>query len=226
MIHSYQPFLRIVSPLLCHDDDSNLCLPTPYLINLHPGMPSLDLGAASSLYELHFDIEPEDEVKTGLSIEIQLCRSFFVDAAKEVDQDDGFLAIDGSWIEPFRPASSRPSPSSASSQSDPTTEIKSKSETKSKTFLVTVEWTSQDAATKVFDGGKIDNPSTDGSASTLGDYFARNILQKSSRWSKHDVLFENVSATNVDWLNRETKWSTYVMAKEMEYRNGAGQVVG
>lgn len=57
MIHSYQQFLRIVSSFLCHDDDSNLCLPTPYLINLHPGMPSLDLGAVSSLYELHFDIE-------------------------------------------------------------------------------------------------------------------------------------------------------------------------
>ena len=121
--------------------------------------------------------------------------------------------MDGLWIEPFQLVSSPPSSSSLTDTSEPNTETKSKSETKSKIFLVIIEWTSQDAATKVFDGGKIKNPSLDCSTSTLGDYFTTNILQKSSRWSKHDVFFENVSAMNVDWLNRDIKWSSYVIAK-------------
>lgn len=101
MIHAYQPFLCIVSSLLCHGTYSNICLPTPYLINLNPGMPSLELGAVSSPYELNFDMEPKDEFKTGLSIETQLFRNFVINAGQEVDQDDGFLAMAGLWIEPF-----------------------------------------------------------------------------------------------------------------------------
>ena len=213
MIHGYQQFLRTLSPLLYYDKDSKSGLPTPYLFNLHPGMPSLDLGAVSSLYELSFDMEPNDEFKITLGIEIQFCHSFFFDAVEEVDQDDLILGMDGNWIEPFQLASSPSPPPSSSDTLDPITETESKTETERKKYLVIIDWTSQDAANKISSYGRIEKPSLNGSPCTVGDYFASNILEKSSRWSRHDVVFENVSAANVDWLDKEEKWSTYVLER-------------
>ena len=46
-------------------------------MQLHPSIPTLELGAVTSLYELLFNLPPDSEVQTGLAIEAQLCRRFF-----------------------------------------------------------------------------------------------------------------------------------------------------
>ena len=45
---------------------------------------------------------------------------------------------------------------------------------------------------------------------TAGEYFAKNLLQKASGYTNHHVIFENVSASIVQWLDKENKWSTYL----------------
>ena len=59
---------------------------------------------------------------------------------------------------------------------------------------------------------------------TAGGYFADEILQKASRYTKHQVIFENMTASNVAWLDKNEKWSVYVarlMADEAKRRKNS-----
>ncbi|KAL8830871.1 MAG: hypothetical protein Q9191_001196 [Dirinaria sp. TL-2023a] len=210
MEHGHQQFLRAISPLLCPGKDSAVFVPTPYLIDLHPGMPSLELGAISSLYELIFDAEPSNKHSVSLGTEIQHCRDFFYKAADELDSGDPFLGMDGSWIEPLQLASSPSTSSSSSGASDVTPGTKPNINTQKKTFLLILEWTDRDAMSKIFQSEIRRNPPLEGSTITLEDYFNREILQRSSSWSRHDVVLENVLGSSVAWLDKEEKWSDYV----------------
>lgn len=75
--------MNSVEPLLLLDSSPSEPVPTPYIVTLHPGMPTLELVAVTSLDELSFKGKPDKGVKTGLAIESHLCRSFFQDAAQE-----------------------------------------------------------------------------------------------------------------------------------------------
>lgn len=217
MRDDHQLFLQDISSLLLSDQ------PAPYLVDLHPGIPSAELDAVSSLYELHFDEEAiSDVVKTGLGIEVQLCRQFFGHAAEGVEQGYGFLNMDGVWIEKFRSPSMSSSGSPSVSPSATQGSVDG-AETKAKTFLVITEFLDQHQATTIFNSGSITHGPHLAAVCTAGEYFTENILQECSRWSKHDVIFETVYENNVDWLDKEEKWSVYVkrqLAEEDARRAG------
>ena len=53
---------------------------------------------------------------------------------------------------------------------------------------------------------------------TAGEYFKKNMLQTAHSHTNLYVVFENVSRANVAWLEKEEKWSTYVMGRLAEER--------
>ena len=170
-------------------------------MHLHPGMPTLELGAVSSLYELSFEPQPDADVKTGLTIETQLCRNFFSNTAQKMSDSDLFLGMDAVWLQQYELAALL-SPLKIGEEGK-------KDEQKPKTLLIMTEWTTQDAEKTVLESGKI-KQSRDGPILTNGEYFSRKLLQQASTYANHHVVFENVSASNVQWLDKEEKWSTYV----------------
>ena len=207
MAHNRAPFLTALQPLLLHENRSNPA-PEPYVLQLHPGIPPLELGAVSSLYELSFDPTPNSDVKTGLAIETQLCRSFFQDAAQALGDGDSFLRMDAVWVEPYDPGSG-----------DQTSQAKT---IPPRTLFVIICWASQNSETLVLSSPQISESSSGDQTLTTGEYFAKNILHLADRYTKNDVAFENVSAANVAWLDKEEKWSTYVarlLAEEDDRRN-------
>ena len=215
MTYNYQPFLKAIEPLLL--DSSSNSIPAPYVIQLHPGIPNLELGAVSSLYELSFDPELHPDVKTGLGIQGQQCRYFFRDAAQRIGNGDLFLGMDAIWVEQYCPT---PSTSSPSIVEELAIGIRRDGEIHSKTLLVVIDWANQDGEKMILDSARIEDRSS-GEVFTTGEYFTRNILQKANGYTKHHVAFENVSKANVEWLDKEEKWSTYVarlLAEEDEKR--------
>ena len=66
-------------------------------MQLHPGMPSPELGAFSSLYELSFELQLDTDHKTGLAIEMALCRNFLFDLAQKIGSGNLFLGMDAVW---------------------------------------------------------------------------------------------------------------------------------
>lgn len=60
----------------------------------------------------------------------------------------------------------------------------------------------------ILDSDTIEDPSSSEDFTT-GEYFVRDILQKANGYMKHHVAFENVSKANVEWLDKEEKWSTH-----------------
>ena len=209
MTHNYQSFLDTVEPLLSHSSSSSIPLQTPHTTRLHPGTPSLELGAVSTVYELSFNPTPDADVKTGLAIETQLCRNFLLDAAQGVGDDVSFLGMDVVWVRQYDPRSlSSSSPTSATTDSSAETSLDGKTQEEN-VLLVIIDWATQDAERMILGSGKIEE-SRGGQIMTTGEYFTKNILKIASRYTKHHVIFENVSASNVQWLDKEEKWSTYV----------------
>ena len=171
----------------------------------------------SSLYELSFNPEPDPDVETGLGIQRQQCRYFFRDAAQGIGNADLFLGMDAVWVEQYYPTPSTSPPSAASESA---IEIRRDGKIHQKTLLVVIDWASQDGEKMVLDSDRIEDPSC-GEVFTTGEYFTRNILQKANGYTKHHVAFENVSKANVEWLDKEEKWSTCVarlLAEEDEKR--------
>ena len=215
MTYNYRPFLNVIEPLLL--DSSSNSIPTPYIIRLHPGTPSLELGAVSSLYELSFNRELDPIVKTTLGIETQQCRFLFMGAAQGISNGDLFQGIDAAWVEQYHP---NPPTSPPSAVSESAVETKRDGEIRQETLLVITEWASQDGEKTILDSDRIEDPSS-GEFFTTGEYFSKNMLQRADEYTKHHVAFENVSKTNVEWLDKEEKWSTYVarlLAEEDERR--------
>ncbi len=173
-------------------------------MQLHPGMPSLELGAVSALHELSFNAAPDADLKTELAIETQLCRNLFFDAAQGIGGGELFLGMDAIWMERYDPI---PSPTPAAT--DAAVEIKPDGSPKPEILLVITEWATPDAEKTVLESGQVQDSHTN-QVLTTGEYFAKNLLQKASAYTKDRVVFENVSAANVQWLGREEKWSTYV----------------
>ena len=206
MTHAYQPFLAAIEPILPLRDGNSHSIPSPYIMQLHPGMPTLELGAVSSLYELSFESQLDADLRTGLTIETQLCRSFFSDAAQDVSDSDLFLGMDAVWIEQYEAAA--PSSSSSTATGLKAEEGK-RDEQKPKTLLIITEWMTQDAEDMVLGSGNIEE-SRNGRFLTNGDYFAKKVLQQASTYANHRVIFENISSSNVQWLDKEEKWSTYI----------------
>lgn len=212
MTHNYRPFLNTVEPLLVRDSSSPGPIPAPYMLQLHPGMPSLELGAVSAQYEISFTPKPDADVKTGLAIETQLCRNFFLDAAQGIGDGELFLGMDAVWMErydPLPPSSSSP-PSTAIPDSAVETKRDEETQAKECTLLLITEWASPAIETQILHSGTIEQPSHDGQVLTTGEYFTKNLLQKASAHTKHHVVFENISPANVAWLDKEEKWSTHV----------------
>ena len=225
--HSYRPFLVTVEPLLVRDNSSPGPTPAPYILQLHPGMPSLELGAVSALYELSFNPKPDADVKTGLAIEAQLCRNIFLDAARGIGDGDSFLGMDAVWMERYDPlASSSSSPPSIppSTVPDPANETNLDEETQAKenTLLLITDWASPAIETQILHSGTIETSSHDGQVLTTGEYFSKNLLQKASAHTNHHVVFENISPANAAWLDKEEKWSTHVarLVAEEELKGG------
>ena len=207
MAHSYQPFLTAISPLNQVDSSPLIPLSYPHIMQLHPGMPSLELNAVSALYELSFNAGHDADVKTELAIETQLCRNLLVNAAQEVGDGDRFLGMDAVWVERYDPP---PPPSSSSPTAiDLTFSKRQQVDEQEQILLVITEWTDQHVEKPMLDSGKIEE-SRGGQALTTGEYFAKNILQRASTYTKHYVVFENVLPSNSQWLDKGEKWSTYV----------------
>ncbi len=212
MAHNYHSFLTAIEPLLpSHGADSQSTQP-PHIMHLHPGMPTLELGAVSSLHELTFNPPPSAALKTGLGIETQLCRNSLFDAAQEIEDRDLFLGMDAVWMSPYEPII----PPSTFPES--TMEPKETESSNPISLLVMTEWASRGAEKRILDSGRM-GESHGGQVWTVGEYFGRNLLQRASAYTRHEVVFENVSAANVEWLDKEEKWSTYVsrlLAQEAE----------
>lgn len=210
MTHDYQAFLNTVEPLLLHSSSSSTSLQAPHTTRLHPGIPSLDLGAVSTLYELSFNPTPDADVKTGLSIETQLCRTFFLDAAQSISKGDfPFLDMDATWLkqcDPLSWLSSSPSSTTPDSagESSPDGKIE-----ENNVLLIILDWATLDAERMILDSGNIEESHV-GQIVTTGEYFTKNLLKQAGSYTKHHVIFENVSISNVQWLDKEEKWSTYV----------------
>ena len=200
MAHNRPLFLTILQPLLLQDNHSNPA-PDPYVMQLHPGVPTLELGAVSSLYELSFHLNLDSDIQTGIAIETQLCRSLFQEAARATGDGNHFLGMDAVWVEPYDPDLG-----DRTSQAE-TTPLRS--------LFVIISWASQNSEVLVLSSGQISEPSSGGQITT-GEYFAKNILHLASRYTKHDVAFECVSAANVAWLDKEERWSTYVARLQAE----------
>ena len=209
MTHDYQPFLTAVESILPLRDGNSHSIPSPYIMHLHPGMPTLELGAVSSLYELSFEPQPDADVKTGLTIETQLCRNFFSNTAQEMSDSDLFLGMDAVWLERYEPSAPRSPSSTATGLKIIEKEEGKTDEQKPKTLLIITEWTTQDAEKTVLESGNI-KESRSGPILTNGEYFSKKLLQQAGTYVNHHVVFENVSASNVQWLDKEEKWSTYV----------------
>ena len=207
MKHEYQAFLQICNALLLPD----ISIPNPFILHLHPGMPNLDLGTTSSVYELTYNVPVDENARTGLFIEKQLCRSMFMDAAEGVGDGFDFLNLDAAWAEPYREIES-PSVSSGGVESVGSggqDQHEKEKSIPSQTLLIIADWTSPGTERLVSDSGRIDDHGTGGTL-TAGEYFAKNMLQTADRYTTHRVAFENVSKVNVAWLDKEEKWSTYV----------------
>ena len=162
------------------------------------------------MYELSFNPTPDAHVRTGLAIETQLCRNFFLDAAQRIgDGDVSFLGMDAVWVRQYDPRSwSSSSPPSAAT--DSAAEASRDGETQEENVLLIItDWATQDAERTLLGSGKIEE-SRGGQIMTTGEYFTKNLLKIASGYTKHHVMFENVSASNVQWLDKEEKWSTYV----------------
>jgi hypothetical protein len=169
----------------------------------------------SSLCELSFSPELDPDVKKGLGIQMQQCRYFSRDAAQGIGNGDLFLGMEAVWVEQYYPT---PSTSPPSAVSESAIEIRRDGEKHQKTLLVVTDWASQDGEKMILDSDTIEDPSS-GEGFTTGEYFTRNILQKANGYMKHHVAFENVSKANVEWLDKEEKWSTHaarLLAEEDE----------
>ncbi len=184
-------------------------------MQLHPGMPSLELGAVSALHELSFNAAPDADLKTDLAIETQLCRNLFFDAAQGIGGGELFLGMDAIWMKRYDPI---PPPSSISTSlatsappatTDAAVVINPDGSPQPEILLVITEWATPDAEKAVLDSGQIQDSHTN-QVLTTGEYFAKNLLHKASAYTEDRVVFENVSAANVQWLGRDEKWSTYV----------------
>lgn len=196
MAPKHRPFLNAVEPLLFHDSCSDP-VPSPYIMQLHPGIPSLEFGAVSSLYELSCTPEPDADVKSGLGIETQSCRSFFNEAARGTRDDGLFLGLDAVWLEEYYAI---PLSFFASATLVSPIEVGQDRETKQRTILIVTERASQDGERAILHSGRIEE-SPGGRAFTAGDSFARNLLQKASGYTKYHVTFENVLEANVKGLD-------------------------
>lgn len=159
----------------------------------------------SPLYELSFSPGLDPDVKKGLGIQMQQCRYFFRDAAQGIGNGDLFLGMKAVWVEQYYPT---PSTSPLSAVSESAIEIRRDGEKHQKTLLVVTDWASQDGEKMILDSDTIDDLSS-GEGFTTGEYFTRNILQKANGYMKHHVVFENGSKANVEWLDKEEKWSTH-----------------
>lgn len=164
----------------------------------------------STLYELSFNPTPDAHTKTGLSIETQLCRNFFLDAANNIGEDDfPFLGMDATWLRQCDPLSWSSS-SPPSGMTDSAGEVSSDDKIhEENVLLIILDWATQDAEKLILDSGNIEE-SRGGQFVTTGEYFTKNLLKEATGFTKHHVILENVSASNVQWLDKEEKWSTYV----------------
>ena len=185
-------------------------------------MPNLDFGTVSSVYELSFPSNVDENVKTGLFIEIQLCRSMFMEAAEGIGDGFDFLNMDATWAEPYH-YTEPPPPSSTTSENTPLAEEQDPRDqhenprNQNQTLLIITDWARTEAERLVSDSGTIDDHSTNAML-TAGEYFKKNMLQSAHLYTNHHVVFENVSRANVAWLDREEKWSTYVTGRLAEER--------
>ena len=207
MTHEYQSFITAIKPILPLRDGKSSSVPSPYILQLHLGMPALKTGAVSSLYELSFESQPDVDRRTGLTIETQLCRNLLTaDSEKLRGDGDLFLGMDASWMEQ---CGSTGSSSSSSTATGPKLQEGKPDEQNPEIFLIMTEWVSTDAEKKLLESGKIKQPHG-GPTLTLGEYFSQNLLEQASTYAKHHVVFENVSPFNVQWLDKEEKWSTFL----------------
>lgn len=219
MANDYSAFLEDIRNLLAGEGLSSP-LSAPFIVE--SGMRTVELGVVTSIYELEFDPAPSADVKLGLHIDIQMCRSLFNRATERLNEGDHFLKMDACWIEEPQQNLQSPSPSS---RTDPTTQMDQATQIPcTKLFLMT-KWESAAGERRLLDSADPPRDSTE----TAGGYFADKILQKASRYTKHQVIFENVFGSNVVWLDKDEKWSVYVarlMADEARRRADASSALG
>ena len=150
-----------------------------------------------------------------------------MDAARASGDGDLFLGMDAGWVERYDPLA----PSSPCSVVTESVLEKGRQEhDRRQVFLIITEWTGPYAENTILNNGRIEESSRGGYVLTTGEYFTRNLLQKASAYTRREVVFENVSASNVQWLDEEEKWSTCVarlLAGEYERKNeGAAEPSG
>lgn len=205
MINDYRAFHEEIRTLLVGDSHSST-LSAPFVVELHPCFPTLDLGVVSSIYLLEFDTAPLADAKTGLRIDIQQCRYNFMEATEKLDECDRFLGMDDYWIEEHQQTSQLPSLLSKTHSSP---QMDQATQTPCTKLLLITEWASPTGETRLL--ANADPPIAFGNrTTTAGEYFANNVLRKASRYTKHHVMFENIDMGNVGWLDKDEKWSVYV----------------
>ena len=117
MTNNYCPVRTIISALLL-PRGSSISSPRPCVLELHLNIPNLDLDTVSSVYELSFHSDVDENIKTGLFIEKQLFRNTFMEAAQGMGDGFDFLNMDAAWAESYY-AIECPSPSSGASEFTP-----------------------------------------------------------------------------------------------------------
>ena len=183
MSRNYQSFLTTINALLLPGGPS-ISTPIPYVLQLHPGQPNLDFGTVSSMYELLFHSPVDENVKTGLFIEKQLCRGMFMETAEGIGDGFDFLNMDATWAEPYHcPETPSPSPSLAISETTASAEEQHQQKrhetSRTQTLLIITDWAHPEAEKLVSDSGTIQDHGTN-TTLTTGQYFKNHVSDGSS----------------------------------------------
>lgn len=206
----YLELLSLVEPLLL-----DLPSTSPYACDHRPFLP-LRHDYVSSVYELRFDLGLNEVTKLSLGIAQQASRSGFQNVAAGLnihgpcpglDIEGLFLRIDMVWL--MRCPLSPPSPSelesllSAADRPGPDP----------KTLLLITSWKDQEAEKNIHREYRRLQNSED-----VEDPLAENILSKATSFAKHQVALEEITEDNVEFLDSEEKYKTW-MSRMLEEEN-------
>ena len=149
----------------------------------------------------------DEERKVELGIETQVCRQYFQRIAAEIpggeEGAEANVGLNATWLRPY------PAMSKAVAGLDRDIIIKPeaiRSAFPALTLLVIASWKDLKTEQAVL--------------AKANEYFSKKNLERGSTYEKHHVWLEPVSKTNVAWLDKDEKWSTYVKrlmaAEELE----------
>lgn len=202
LANGYLEFLSLVKSLLV-----DLPPPSPYICDWRLFRP-LQHDYVSSVYELRFDLGLDEATKMSLGIAEQAYRSGYQHIAAGLnvlgpypghDIEGLFLGIDMVWLLRC------PSPSPPPLELERLLSTANRPGTDPRTLLLITSWKDQEAE-KVINREyqRLRN------CQDSEDPFAKNILPKATSFTRRQVALEDITEDNVEFLDLEEKWKTWM----------------